>query len=265
MAASCHDRLLLRSAGLRLEDPANVGIGALGRVESAAALHQLLDLIFEHGELTASAAYFFEFGGKKRVDVAAWGGAAVAQFDDTLHLCQCETGRLRTANESQPVEGGRVVHPIAVGSSTRRRKQAPALVVADGARRNTRGTRNFSNQHRHRLVLDLLLWEKVYRRLMDVTLMYFDDCPNWQVANERLRQLADEIDDVELTTLQINTPEDAEQHGFRGSPSILINGSDPFARPDDPVGLSCRVYQTPEGPSGSPTISQLREVLQRDW
>ncbi len=30
---------------------------------------------------------------------------------------------------------------------------------------------------------------------------------------------------------------------------------------DEPFGLSCRMYSTPDGPAGSPTIDQLREKL----
>lgn len=30
---------------------------------------------------------------------------------------------------------------------------------------------------------------------------------------------------------------------------------------DTPVGVSCRVYQTPNGPASSPTLNQLRDVL----
>ena len=40
-----------------------------------------------------------------------------------------------------------------------------------------------------------------------------------------------------------------------------MNGRDPFAGIDESFGLSCRVYQTPEGFAGSPTVEQLREVL----
>ncbi len=61
----------------------------------------------------------------------------------------------------------------------------------------------------------------------------------------------------------MDSPEEAERTGFRGSPSILIDGADAFADPDAPVGLSCRVYQTPHGPTGSPTLDQLREALTR--
>jgi hypothetical protein len=98
---------------------------------------------------------------------------------------------------------------------------------------------------------------------MNVTLLYFDDCPNWKVTDRLLHQLADEIDDLTIRHQYVGTQEEAEQYGFRGSPSILVDGVDPFAEADDPVGLSCRVYQTPDGMAGSPTLSQLREVLTR--
>ncbi|WP_040493594.1 hypothetical protein, partial [Ilumatobacter nonamiensis] len=59
----------------------------------------------------------------------------------------------------------------------------------------------------------------------------------------------------------VDTPEEAERTRFRGSPSILVDGVDPFTDADAPVGLSCRMYQTPDGLAGSPTLDQLREVL----
>ena len=96
---------------------------------------------------------------------------------------------------------------------------------------------------------------------MDVTLLYFDDCPHWLVANEHLGTLLAEHPDMSITRHVVDTPEEAERTGFRGSPSILINGVDLFAGPNDPVGLACRVYQTPAGPAGSPTLDQLRHAL----
>ena len=93
-----------------------------------------------------------------------------------------------------------------------------------------------------------------------VELLYFDDCPNWRDAEEVLGRLAGEVE-FELTRRLVDTPEQAEALGFRGSPSILVDGVDPFAAGDEPVGLSCRIYQTPAGPAGSPTVGQLRAVL----
>ncbi len=96
---------------------------------------------------------------------------------------------------------------------------------------------------------------------MDVTLLYFDDCPNWKVTDAHLETLTGEIGGLEISRVEVTTTEDAERYRFRGSPSVLIDGQDAFADPDDPVGLSCRVYQTPDGPAGSPTLGQLRDVL----
>lgn len=55
--------------------------------------------------------------------------------------------------------------------------------------------------------------------------------------------------------------EDAEWLGFVGSPTVLVNGIDPFARDGSPEGLACRVDMAPEGLAGSPTVDQLMEVL----
>ncbi len=96
---------------------------------------------------------------------------------------------------------------------------------------------------------------------MDIALLYFDDCPNWKVADERLAAIAAERADLEVTRHLVDTLEEAERVGFHGSPSILVNGVDLFAGPDAGVGLSCRVYRTPDGPAGAPTVEQLRAAL----
>lgn len=58
----------------------------------------------------------------------------------------------------------------------------------------------------------------------------------------------------------ISTPEEAEAAGFRGSPTVLVNGQDPFADSDAPAGLSCRVFRTEAGLAGAPTVEQLLAV-----
>lgn len=96
--------------------------------------------------------------------------------------------------------------------------------------------------------------------MTDVTVLYFDGCPHWQTADQRLRALANELG-FTLHHEVVDSPEAAEARSFRGSPTILVDGRDPFARGDEPVGMSCRIYQTPDGPAGSPTEEQLREAL----
>ncbi len=95
---------------------------------------------------------------------------------------------------------------------------------------------------------------------MQLELLYFDDCPHWTVADERLREVADSRG-IEIEHRSVSTPEEAEAARFRGSPTILIDGRDPFAVGDEPFGLACRVYRTPDGPAGSPTVDQLEAAL----
>lgn len=96
---------------------------------------------------------------------------------------------------------------------------------------------------------------------MEITLLYFDDCPNWNETDRHLQQLQTECPDLTVTHRVVDSSEEAERVGFLGSPSIQVDGIDPFADPDAPVGLSCRVYQTPDGPAGSPTLDQLRTAI----
>jgi hypothetical protein len=50
--------------------------------------------------------------------------------------------------------------------------------------------------------------------------------------------------------------------GFRGSPTVLVDGRDPFLDRDSPVGrLACRVDRTEDGLAGAPTVDQLVAAL----
>jgi len=91
-------------------------------------------------------------------------------------------------------------------------------------------------------------------------LLYFDDCPNWRVAAGRLEDVASRRGLVVEYRI-VSSADEAEAVGFRGSPTALVDGRDPFATGGEPFGLACRVYQTPDGPAGSPTVEQLEGVL----
>lgn len=98
---------------------------------------------------------------------------------------------------------------------------------------------------------------------MRVELLYFDGCPNWTVADSRLADALRVVarDDLAVHRRKVETVEDAVALAFTGSPTVLVDGSDPFATGSEQVGLACRVYATPEGLAGSPTVEQLVEVL----
>ncbi len=97
---------------------------------------------------------------------------------------------------------------------------------------------------------------------MDVALLYCDGCPNWQETDQRLRQaLAAAGVDVTPTYITVTSPEDAQRLSLRGSPTVLVDGVDPFADASAPVGLSCRLFRTPEGLRGAPTVEQFVAAL----
>lgn len=98
---------------------------------------------------------------------------------------------------------------------------------------------------------------------MQVELLYFDGCPNWTVADERLTYALTVVgrSDIMVTRRKVASAEEAEILGFTGSPTVRVDGHDPFATGIEPVGLACRVYATPEGLSGSPTLDQFMEAL----
>ena len=96
---------------------------------------------------------------------------------------------------------------------------------------------------------------------MDVTLLYFQGCPNWELADAHLQTLAAERGDLVVTRRLVETAAEAERVGFLGSPSIQVDGGDVFAGPGAQVGRTCRRYVTPDGVAGAPTVDQLRAVL----
>jgi glutaredoxin len=97
---------------------------------------------------------------------------------------------------------------------------------------------------------------------MDVELLVVPDCPHEKSAALLLRSALDDIGltavNVELTV--IATEEDAQRRGFVGSPTILLNGIDPFEVPGQLAAVACRLYS---GAGGLPDLRALRKALKR--
>jgi hypothetical protein len=100
---------------------------------------------------------------------------------------------------------------------------------------------------------------------MDVELLVTADCPHETPAAALLHAALDDVglSGVGITTTVITTVEEAERRGFIGSPTILIDGVDPFAERGHAPALACRVYLTPSGPDGIPDLRALRQSLKR--
>jgi hypothetical protein len=99
---------------------------------------------------------------------------------------------------------------------------------------------------------------------LKVELLYFDGCPSYQTAAKLLRAV---MDDEGLTAgidlIKVADEAAARRLKFVGSPSIRINGVDPFLHGEADYGMGCRVYAAPEGLKGWPTKQMLREALTR--
>ncbi|MFI6147410.1 class I SAM-dependent methyltransferase [Streptomyces sp. NPDC051109] len=98
---------------------------------------------------------------------------------------------------------------------------------------------------------------------MDIEILVVPDCPHTESAAELLRQALDEVGlhSATVTTRVVTGHLEAEQRGFTGSPTFLIDGRDPFAEAGRPAGLACRVYPTADGRAGLPSLDQLRQAL----
>jgi len=94
---------------------------------------------------------------------------------------------------------------------------------------------------------------------VNLEILHVADCPNLPVMLERLRQ----VTDLPITTREITTNTAAAMVGMTGSPTLLINGDDPFATTDQPDGgLACRIYRDEHGhPTPAPTAAQLHAAL----
>lgn len=141
-----------------------------------------------------------------------------------------------------------------------------ALVEISARHRRRAAARLLTREHREARRDDNVPVVKIHGRVplrggtVQVTLLYFDDCPNWQATYRQLETFADELG-FDLERRQVTTPEDADRLTSRGSPTILVDGDDPFATGNEPVGLACRVYVTDAGLAGAPTEQQLREAV----
>lgn len=96
---------------------------------------------------------------------------------------------------------------------------------------------------------------------MEVTVQHFAGCPSWQRTAELVRQVLRTAGQAESALQVVQRAEEADRVGFRGPPTVLIDGSGPFADPSRPVGLACRVFSTPDGLAGAPTLEQLDAAL----
>ena len=96
---------------------------------------------------------------------------------------------------------------------------------------------------------------------MRITVLTVPDCPNTPAAIERITAaLAGRPASVEL--VEVTGETEAARLGMTGSPTILLDGVDPFAEAGAVPGLSCRIHRGPDGAAdGAPSVQDLTAAL----
>ena len=99
---------------------------------------------------------------------------------------------------------------------------------------------------------------------MDLTVLAVPGCPNAPVLGDRLAAVVDGRAGVSVSHQVISDEDEAARWGMHGSPTLLIDGVDPFAEPGQPPSMSCRLYRDDDGrTSGAPSASQLRQAIEQ--
>jgi hypothetical protein len=99
---------------------------------------------------------------------------------------------------------------------------------------------------------------------MHLTILSVDGCPNAPVLERRLAAVLQGRTGVSVSREVISTEGEAARWAMHGSPTLLIDGVDPFADLVQPPSMSCRLYRDDDGQAGgAPSASQLRQVIER--
>lgn len=101
--------------------------------------------------------------------------------------------------------------------------------------------------------------------LVDVRVLHLEGCASWRTATERLRQALALLGspDTPINHVQVGFDADDDKAVFGGSPTVLVDGQDLFPTSTIPAGAVCRLYSTPAGMAGSPTVEAMVGALTR--
>src|SRR5215510_3560508 len=99
--------------------------------------------------------------------------------------------------------------------------------------------------------------------MIELTLLAVPACPNAAIFEERLAAALVGHPGVVVQRREIADEREAAEAGMHGSPTLLIDGEDPFAAPGQPPSLSCRLYRDATGQAeGAPSVAALRQALE---
>ena len=93
------------------------------------------------------------------------------------------------------------------------------------------------------------------KKIIEIHFLYFEGCPSWKTGLINLESALNSLSiPFTLQKIKIESNESAQENRFLGSPSFVINGHDLWPEERSNYYLGCRVYQTPQGLIGYPTV-----------
>lgn len=99
-----------------------------------------------------------------------------------------------------------------------------------------------------------------------VQLLLWSGCPSHDRARAQLRGVMEELglDPGSVVERAVESDEEAQELGFIGSPTVLVDGRDAVDPGDRPAALTCRLYRRRDGSASPlPDTEELREALSR--
>ena len=97
---------------------------------------------------------------------------------------------------------------------------------------------------------------------MELTLLTVPDCRHAAAFEERLAAALAGHPGAVIRRREVADDQEAAKAGMHGSPTLLIDGVDPFAGQDQAPSLSCRLYRDEAGrTAGAPSVQALRQAL----
>ncbi|MFC9810531.1 organomercurial lyase [Streptomyces virginiae] len=96
---------------------------------------------------------------------------------------------------------------------------------------------------------------------MRITILTVPDCPNAPVVRDRIAEALGGRG-AQVKIVEVRDEAEAARWGMTGSPTVLLDGVDPFAAAGAPTSVSCRLYRDAAGRAdGAPSVQALRQAL----
>ena len=100
---------------------------------------------------------------------------------------------------------------------------------------------------------------------MELKVLYIDGCPNSGSLIAKVRRIIADREDVSFEGVLVDDENLARMANFHGSPTLLVNGRDPFwsgGSSSYTEGLACRVFLDHQGkPVATPSDADLERIL----